>query len=395
MIKTSQRNLLALLIIVGLGATACHKAPPPARPPAAVTVMQPVQREITEWDEYPGRLEAVNMVEVRARVSGYLESVHFQDGAEVKKGDLLFVIDPRPYQAELDRAQAMLTQAQTRLELANNDLERAERLLKSKAISEEEADSRSKAKREAQAAIDSAKASVETAKLNLDYTHINSPIDGHVGRKMMTEGNLVNSSQGQSTMLTTIVSLDPIYCYFEPDERAILKYRQLERTSTSGSARNGKVVCEVALAGENDFPHKGLLDFMDNQVAPTTGTMRVRGVIPNPAPDYLLQPGFFVRVRVPGSGKYPALLINDEAVGADQGQRFVYVVGDNNEAQYRPVKLGPVVDGMRVLREGVKPEEWVVVNGLMGVRPGAKVNPQKAAPGTLPSANAASLTKAP
>jgi multidrug efflux system membrane fusion protein len=391
---TNTPKIVVLLAIAALGATACHKAPPPpVRPPATVTITQPVQREITEWDEYPGRLEAVNMVEVRARVTGYLESVHFQDGAEVKKGDLLFVIDPRPYQAELDRAQAMLTQAQTRLELANNDLERAERLLKSKAISEEEADSRSKAKREAQAAIDSAKASVETAKLNLDYTHINSPIDGHVGRKLITEGNLVNAGQGQSTLLTTIVSLDPIYCYFEPDERAIQKYRKLERDSAAGSVRDGKVVCEVALDGEKDFPHKGVLDFMDNQVAPTTGTMRVRGVIPNPAPNHLLQPGFFVRVRVPGSGKYPAILITDEAVGADQGQRFVYIVGENNEAQYRPVKLGPVVDGMRVLREGVKPDEWVVVNGLMGVRPGAKVNPQKAAPATPPS-NAASLTKA-
>jgi RND family efflux transporter MFP subunit len=395
MTKLPQQNLLFLLLAMGLAASACRKAPPPSRPPATVTVNQPIQREITEWDEYPGRLEAVNMVEVRARVSGYLESVHFQDGAEVKKGDLLFVIDPRPYQAELDRAQALLTQAQTRLELANNDLERAERLLKSKAISEEEADSRSKAKREAQAAIDSAKASVETANLNLDYTHINSPIDGHVGRKLMTEGNLVNAGQGQSTLLTTIVSLDPIYCYFEPDERAILKYRQLERTSADGSVRNGKVVCEVALAGENGFPHKGVLDFMDNQVAPTTGTMRVRGVIPNPAPNYLLQPGFFVRVRVPGSAKYPALLISDQAVGADQGQRFVYVVSDNNEAQYRPVKLGPVLDGLRVVREGVRAEDWVVVNGLMSIRPGAKVNPQKTAPGTPAVPNAPSVTKFP
>lgn len=389
-------TFFGLAAAMAIGTTACHKPPPQqVRPPAQVTVSQPIQKEITEWDEYPGHLEAVNMVEVRARVSGYLQEVHFQDGAEVKKGDLLFVIDPRPYQAELDRAQAMLTQAQTRLELANNDLERAERLLKSKAISEEEADSRSKAKREAQAAIDSAKASVETAKLNLEYTHINSPIDGHVGRKLMTEGNLVNAGQGQSTLLTTIVSLDPIYCYFEPDERAIQKYRQLARSSAAGSLKDGQVICEVALDGEKDFPHKGVLDFMDNQVSPATGTMRVRGVIPNPAPNHVLQPGFFVRVRVPGSAKYPAILITDLAVGADQSQRFVYVVGTNNIAEYRPIKLGPVVDGMRVVREGVKTDEWVVVNGLMSIRPGAPVNPQKTAPGASPTASATSVTKAP
>ncbi|MHB8523468.1 MAG: efflux RND transporter periplasmic adaptor subunit [Limisphaerales bacterium] len=374
---------LARVAALTLLAAGCQKSAPPASfPPPAVTASQPVQRDIVEWDEYPGRLDAIDMVEVRARATGYLQSVHFKDGAEVKKGDLLFVIDPRPYQAELDRAGAGLKQAQTRLELANNDQARAERLLKSKAISEEEADSRSKAKREAEAAIDSARASVEMAKLNLEYTHITAPIDGRIGRKLITEGNLVNGNQGQSTLLTTIVSVDPVYCYFDADEPSVLKYQQLVREGKQESLRDGKVACEVELANETGFPHQGVLDFADNRVDPATGTLRVRGVFPNPGPDRVLQPGFFARVRVPGSGKYPALLIPDQAVGTDQGQKFVFVVDDRETVGYRPVKLGPVVDGLRVVRAGIHANDWVVVNGLMSIRDGVKVKPTRVPLGT-------------
>ncbi len=357
---------------------------------AAVTASQPVQRDVVEWDEYPGRLEAVAMVEVRARVNGYLQSVNFKDGAEVKKGDLLFVIDPRQYQADLDHATADLQQAETRLELASNDLARAERLLKSKAISEEEADSRSKAKKEAEAMIQSERAMVENAQLNMEYTHITSPIDGRIGRKLITEGNLVNNNQGQSTLLTTIVSLDPIYCYFDADERAVQKYQKLTRDGKGDNMLNGQVVCEAELASEAGFPHKGALDFLDNRVDPATGTLRVRGVFPNPGPDRVLQPGFFARVRVPGSERYPALLIPEQAVGTDQGQRFVCVVNDQDTVEYRSVKLGPVVDGLRVVREGVHTNDWVVVNGLMSARPGSKVKPTRAAPGQQANAGAAS-----
>ncbi len=380
-VRTSNACLrCARLALVCLTTAGCHRtAPPAARPPPAVTVNQPVQREVVEWDEFPGWLQAIDMVEVRARVTGYLESVHFKDGADVKKGDLLFVIDPRPYQAEMDRAQANLLQAETRLELASNDLVRAERLLKSKAISEEEADSRSKAKREAEAAIQSASASMEMARLNMDYTHITSPIDGHVGRKLISEGNLVNGNQGQSTLLTTIVSLDPIYCYFEPDERSILKYQQLARERNGDKTARVNLACELALANETGFPHAGVLDFMNNQVDTKTGTMLIRGVFPNPGPAHLLQPGFFARVRVPGSAKYRALLIPDQAVGTDQGQKFVYVVNDQDVADRRTVKLGPVIDGLRVVREGIHAGEWVVVNGLMSINQGVKVKPQKAA----------------
>jgi RND family efflux transporter MFP subunit len=369
----------AALLLTG-GCRASKKAPP-GMPTPAVTTSQPVQREIMEWDEYPARLEAVDMVEVRARATGYLESVHFKDGAVVNKGDLLFVIDPRPFQAELARQEAALVQAQTRLELASNDLVRAERLLKSRAISEEEADSRNKAKREAEAALQSAQAAVEAAKLNLEYTRITAPISGRISRKLITEGNLVNGNQGQSTLLTTIVSLDPIYAYFDADERSVLRYQQLSREGKIASLSAGQVVCELELANEKGYPHKGVIDFVDNRVSPGTGTLRVRGVFPNPGPDFVLQPGYFARARVPGSGKYPALLIPDQAVGTDQGQKFVYVVNGENTAEYKLVQLGPVVDGLRVVREGLRPEDWVIVNGLMTVRPGAKVKPERSANG--------------
>jgi len=384
-----------LAVALALLAGACRQksGPPAASQPPAVTANQPIQRELIEWDEYPGRLDAVDMVEVRARVSGYLQSVHFKDGTEIGKGDLLFVIDPRPYQAELDRAEANLRQAQTRLELTANELARAERLVKSKTISEEEADTRSKAKREAEAALESARASVAAAKLNIEYTHITSPITGRIGRKLITEGNLVNGNQGVSTLLTTIVSLDPIYCYFDPDERSVLKYQQLIREGKGENIRDGKEVCELELANETGYPHKGVLDFMDNRVDPSTGTLRIRGVFPNPGPNRFLQPGFFARVRVPGSTKYRALLIPDQAVGTDQGQKYAYVVNDRDEVEYRQVKLGPSTDGLRIVREGIQAGDWVVVDGLMSIRPGAKVQPKKVAllgskPGTnAPAAN--------
>jgi membrane fusion protein, multidrug efflux system len=370
--------ILGLLAVVGFLASACHQPKASMAPPTpAVTAKQPVQREIVEWDEYPGRLDPVDMVEVRARVSGYLDSVQFKDGAMVKKGDLLFQIDPRPYQAELARQEAALNQTETRLELAINDLSRANRLLKSKAISEEEADSRNKAQREAEAAVKSAKAALDSAKLNLEYTRITAPISGRISRKFITEGNLVNGNQGQATLLTTIVSVDPVYCYVDADERSVLKYQQLTREGKNLNLRNGKVVCELELADETDFPHKGILDFVDNRVNPTTGTLRVRGVFANPEPDLVLQPGYFARVRVPGSGKYPALLVPDQSLGTDQGQKFVYTVSDQDAIEYKLVKLGPAFEGLRVVREGLQSNEWVVVNGLMSIRPGSKVKPDR------------------
>jgi multidrug efflux system membrane fusion protein len=366
---------LLTLLVPGCQKQASTQAGAP--PPPTVTVAQPVSKDVVEWDEYQGWVEAVETVAIRARVNGYLDSIHFKDGAEVEKGQLLFVIDPRPYQAELDRAEADMTQAQTHFDLASNDLARAERLLKVKAISEEDADSRAKAERTAAAAIQSAQASVEIAKLNMEYTQIKAPISGRIGRKMITEGNLVNGNQGDSTLLATIVALDPIYCRFDADEQSILKYQQLSRQSQEENLRGGKWPCEIELANETTFPHKGVLDFVDNQVDPATGTMRVRAVFSNPG--HVLEPGYFARVRVPGSTPYRALLIPDLAIGSDQDQKFVFVVDGQNKVQYVPVKLGPIIDGSRVIREGLHSNDWVVVNGLMSVRPGAEVTPDRTA----------------
>jgi multidrug efflux system membrane fusion protein len=381
---------LAGLCLLTVG---CQKSslPPGAPPSPVVTASQPARRSVVEWDQYQGRMEPAESVEIRARVTGYLQSINFKDGAEVKQRDLLFVIDPRPYQAEVDRAQADLQQAVTRFELASNEWVRAQRLLRSKAISEEEADGRAKAERQAQGAIDSSRAAVEVARLNLDYTRITAPIRGRISRRLITEGNLVNGNQGQATLLTTIVSLDPIYCYFDADETSILHYQQLARQGKSDSLRGGKVPCEVELANETGFPHKGLLDFVENQVDPSTGTLRVRGVFANP--DRILQPGFFARARVPATAEYAAMLIPDSAVGTDQDQKFVYVVNAEEAAEYRIVKLGPMIDGLRVVREGLGSNDWVVVNGLMSVRPGAKVSANRAALASTPAQSMAGLGK--
>ena len=368
--------LLILFSGLTLLSTSCNRQqPPPAPPPPKVTVSQPVVRELIEWDEYTGRLEAVDSVEVRARVSGYLESIRFKDGQILKKGDLLFVIDPRPYQAELDGAEAELKLAQARLELAKNNLARAKRLLSAGIISEEEADTRSSDERVAQATVEQSEASVEATKLNVEYTQVTAPISGRISRKLVTEGNLINGGTG-GTLLTTIVSLDPIYCYAEADEQSYLKYTRLAQEGKRPSSRQVRNPAYLALADETGFPHKGYVDFVDNQLDPNTGTIRGRGIFPNP--DLTLTPGLFARIRIPGSGKYEAILIPDEAIGSDQSQRFIMIVNNQNTTEYRKVVLGPLVNGLRVIREGLKPEDWVIVKGLQRVaRPGVKIDPQR------------------
>jgi multidrug efflux system membrane fusion protein len=383
-------RLLFLLYVV-LFMSSCGRREAPSLALPKVTVSQPIAQKVVEWDEYTGRLEAVESVEVRARVSGYLESVHFEDGAMVKKGDLLFVIDPRPYQAELERAQAEHNRLGAKLELAINDFKRADALLKTKAISEEEFDTRSKAKREAEAAVEAAQAAVTAAKLNLDYTQIAAPIAGRIGRKLITEGNLVNGSVGQATLLTTIVSQDPIYCYVDADEQRVLKYQQLAVEGKRVSARHEKVPCELALANEEGFPHKGVIDFVDNRLDPNTGTLRARGVFPNP--DGLMTPGFFARLRVTGRGEYDALLVPDEALGTDQSQKFVYVVNPQNVVEYRVVKTGPLIDGLRVITQGLQAEDWVVVKGIQRVRPDVKVELQKESLSSVGKAETSALEK--
>jgi len=363
---------LAAVLVVA----ACRSSPPPAPPPPKVKVVQPVVKEITEWDEYTARLDAVESVEVRPRVSGYLQSIHFQDGALVKKGDLLFRIDPRPYDAALHRAEADLELAKSRQALAKKNFARAADLLKSHAISQEESDIRESNLRQAEASVEEAQAAVDAARLDVEFTRVSAPVAGRVGRKLVTEGNLINGGVGtQGTLLTTIVSLDPIYAYFEADEGSLLKYSRLAATGQRPSSRDYKNPVHVALADEEDFPHEGAMDFVDNQVDRGTGTIVGRALLPNP--DLSLIPGLFARLRLPGSGQYQAILLPDEAIGSDQSQKFVYVVDGDSKAQYRTVKIGPLVDGLRVIREGVKPEEWVVVAGLQRTRPGFQVDAQR------------------
>jgi RND family efflux transporter MFP subunit len=374
------RTFIALVALVAaLGAGCGPQKTPPAPPPPTVSVAEVAQREVMEWDEYTGRLEPVESVEIRPRVNGYLDSIHFEDGALVKKGDLLFVIDPRPYKTEYDRAEADLARSQTRLELANNDFDRASRLFKTHAISEEEYDSRSKAKKEADSNLTAAKAALEAARLNLEYTRVQAPIDGRISRRFVTVGNLVHGGTGMPTLLTTIVSINPIYCYVDADERSVLKYQQLSREGKRVSARDFKIPCEMELANETGFPHKGIIDFVDNRLDPNTGTLRARGIFTNS--DRALTPGLFARLRIPGSGKYQALLLPDRAFSSDQTLKYVYVVNAQGKVEFRPVTVGPVVDGLRVVRDGVKAGEKVIVEGHLRVRPGIAVTPELARTG--------------
>ncbi|HXH09466.1 MAG TPA: efflux RND transporter periplasmic adaptor subunit [Alphaproteobacteria bacterium] len=382
-------RLLPLVGLVFLLAACQQQQAVPPPPPPQVTVSQPVVREVVEWDDFTGRLEAVEMVEVRARVSGYLQSVHFTDGELVKKGALLFVIDPRPYQAELNRAQAAFEQAVARYEQARKDFARAQPLVKSRAISQEEFDTRASEQRQAAEAVQAARAAVEAARLNVEFTQVRAPIGGRISREYVTVGNLINGGTGDSTLLTRIVSLDPIYGYFDIDERSFLKYTQLWRNGTHPVAGRETVPVYLGLANESGFPHQGRLDFIDNRLDPHTGTMTARAIFPNP--DLRLVPGLFARIRVPGSDRYEALLIPDEAIGTDQTQRFVFVVNAQNTVEYRKVTPGPLIDGVRVIREGLKPEEWVVVNGVQRVRAGVQVEPQRQA---LPQDHALPLPEA-
>ena len=346
-----------------------------AAPLPKVTVSRPLVQEIIEWDEYTGRLEATENVEVRARVNGYLQSIHFKDGAIVKKGDLLFVIDPRPYQAELDRVTAELQLAQARLELAKSDYARAQTLLQFRAISQEEADTRAATERQAQESVEAARAAVKAAKLNVEFTRVTAPITGRISRKLVTEGNLINGGTAEATLLTTIVSMDPIYVYFEADERSYLKYVRLSQNGRRPSSREARNPVYLALADEKGFPRKGYIDFVDNRLDPKTGTMTGRAVFSNP--DLALTPGLFGRVRLQGSTPYEAVLVPDEAVGSDQAQKFVFVIKGDNSVEYRMVQLGPLIHGFRVIRDGLKPNDWLIVSGVQRAKTGLNVSPEK------------------
>jgi multidrug efflux system membrane fusion protein len=355
----------------------CSSKPPAPPPPPAVTVAPVLERDITEWDEFSGRLEAVNEVEIRPRVSGYIKRVGFAEGKEVHQGEILFEIDPRPYEADLARAQAQLEQARTAAELAGREVARAEKLVNVQAISREEFDSRTSAQANTLASVRAAEAAVQTARLNLEWTRVRSPIAGRVSRAEVTEGNLVQAGPPTATLLTNVVSLDPIYAYFEGDEQTYLKYANLARAGTRPSSRDIKNPIYMGLANEEGFPHQGYVDFVDNQLNPQTGTIRARAVFSNK--DRRFTPGLFARIKLVGSGRYRAALVQDRAVGTDQDKKFVLVLKPDTTVEYRSVQLGRVVDGLRVITSGVGDKDRIVINGMQRVRPGMKVTPQLAA----------------
>jgi RND family efflux transporter MFP subunit len=363
---------LAYLIAAALSGCSSQATPTPA-PPPKVSVAAALARNVTEWDEFTGRLEAVESVEIRPRVTGYIESVHFTEGGLVKKGDLLFVIDPRPYRAELDRAQAELNRAQAHAQLADSDLARSEKLLSIKAASQEEYDQRVNEQREAHASVAAARAAVEAAQLNLEFTRVTSPIAGRVSKAVVTPGNLVTGGTGAASLLTTVVSIDPIYVTFEGDEQVYLKYTELARRGERSSSRDAANPVLMALANEEGYPHRGSMVFVDNQVDPRTGTIRARAQFDNK--DGALTPGLFARVKLLGHDSYPAVLVDDRAIGTDQSQKFVFVVDAQNQVQYRTVKIGRLDDGLRIVLDGLSPGEKVIVNGLQRVRPGMQVTP--------------------
>lgn len=368
----------ALLPVAAAVLAACARNEAAEAPPAppSVAVAKVIQKPITEFDEFTGRFEAVERVEVRPRVSGYVQSTNFLQGHEVKKGDILYVIDPRPYQAALKRAEAEVARAKTQLVLAQSERERANKLIEKRAISQEEFDARTSGNEAATANLAAAEAARESAALDLSFTTVRAPISGVVGKEQITAGNLVSAG---TTLLTTVVSIDPIYVAFDGDEKVYLKHVGLEQNIAGKGQRNATTPLWVGLADEQAYPHEGNLVFIDNELDAATGTIHARGLFKNP--DRHFTPGMFARVKLTGSAKYDALLINDSAIGTDQSVKFVLKVGADNKIEYTPVKLGPVVDGLRVVREGLKADDVILVKGLQQVRPGMPVTPQLVAMG--------------
>ena len=335
----------------------------------------PVERNVTDYADFTGRTAAVDSVEVRARVSGYLDTVNFKEGALVKKNDKLFGIDARPYRADLARAVGTVAQCGARAHRLERDYQRAKNLLARGAIGQEEFDRYEGDYREAAANLDVAKANRDLAALNVEYASVTAPVSGRASRYVVTVGNLIQSGdQGAGTLLTTIVSVDPIYVYFDMDERIVLRVRQLIREGKARSAGQTSWPVALGLATEEGFPHKGTINFEDNQVNPKTGTLRVRGVFPNK--DEALSPGLFARVRVPIGQAHRALLITDRAIDTDQGQKVLYIVNDENEVASRAVRLGALHDRLREIPEGLEPGERVIVTGLQYLRPGVRVEPK-------------------
>jgi len=379
--------LLSFCVTVAGALTGCTEGPPEiaAPEPPAVPVSQPVRRVVTDYADFTGRTDAVQAVDIRARVTGYLMEMPFKEGAEVKKDDLLFVVDPRPYQAQLDQAEGQVNRYQAQLDLAKKTDVRFQALAASEpgAVSKQALDQYSAQVAEADAALKAAKAGLEVYKLNLSFCKVTSPIDGQVSRYYLTLGNLVAQDQ---TLLTTVVSLDPMYAYFDVDEPTLLKIQQDIDQGKIEPPQNGVMPVQMALQGEEGFPHRGEINFVNNQVSPTTGSIAFRGTFANPKSSKgirLLKPGMFVRIRLPMGKAHPALLVIDRAIGSDQGLKYVYVIDADNKAQYRRVTTGALQqDGLRVV-EGVEPDDWLVVGALQQVRPRVQIRPDRVAMPTL------------
>ncbi len=363
--------MLGLLFVAGCGEEKAFVAPPPPK----VTVAEPQVQSVTHYAQYSGTTAAVESVELRARVEGYLQSIHFASGSNVRKGDLLFVIDPRPYQARFDEAQAQLAMRRAEMRLAEATLSRKENAFKDNAVSEVEVIAARAERAKAAAAIEAAQAARETARLQLSYTRIQAPISGRIGRHLVDVGNLVGA--GDQTLLATLVSDEPVYVYFNINERDLLEYQQheLQQTPTNG---NGRSKIFLGLATEEDYPRSGYIDYVDNRVDQETGTIQVRGVFPNS--DRTLLPGLFARLRAPISVQKEALVVPERAFGVDQQGFFLLVVNDQNQVEYRGVKVGSVSAGQRVVQKGLKAGERVIVNGLQRVRPGMTVDPHTVEP---------------
>lgn len=377
--KTTASSHKALMIAIGVlivggvaaFALSSRAAKPPAAAPASVSVSvaAALEKSVTEWDDFSGRVEAVDRVEIRPRVSGAIDAVHFQEGQLVKKGALLFTIDPRPYEAELARADAAVAGAQARVALTKTELDRARRLIEERAIAQSELDQRENAMREANAALQAAAAARLGARLNVQYTAITAPVSGRVSRAEITVGNIVGAGAA-APALATVVSVSPVYVNFEIDEATYLRYAD---NGAAGNTGADHIPVSIGLASDDGYPRQGKIKAFDNRLDTGSGTIRVRAVFDNA--NGALTPGMYARVRTGGSAAREAVLITDKAVGTDQDKKFVMVVGDNNKAVYRAIKLGPMVDGLRVVRSGLKKDEKIIVNGLQRVRPNDTVTP--------------------
>jgi RND family efflux transporter MFP subunit len=365
-----------IIVALSLWLAACNNQQPAAHglPPTEVTVSKPKQKEVVDWNEFTGRTAAIKLVNVTPRVSGYIVDIPFKEGDNVHKGDLLFQIDPRPYQDAYEQAVGQLQQAQANQQLQDTTFARQQRLRETGVIAKEDYDTALSNKNQAAAQVVSAQAARNSAQLNLEFTHVTSPIDGRASRQLVNIGNLV---QADSTQLTTIVSIDPIYAYFSVDELAALNYQRLIRDGKVASSQGGKVPVYLQLQDETGFPHEGTIDFSDNSFDSSTGTLLIRGSFPNS--DGFLTPGNFVRVRVASSPKYNALLVADRAIGSDQDQSFVYVVDSKNVARLRHIKTGQLAEGLRVVKSGLQPDDVVIINGIIKVRPDSLVRPQQGA----------------